>query len=79
MNNVDGREVRSLLQLLAIWSYHTWLAVWMKFASFVANLILGLGLKVYPSLLFFLPPSRRSPKMTEILLTGLLNLNSIKQ
>ena len=75
MNTAVGRELQSLLELLAIWSCHIWL-VRIKFA---ANLSLGQGLLVYLILLFFLPPSRRSPDMTGILLTGMLNLNSTNQ
>ena len=56
MNTVGGRELRSLLELLAIWSCHIWLVVRIKFASLVANLSLGQGLLVYHILLFFPPP-----------------------
>ena len=78
MNTEDGRELRSLLELLAIWSCHIWL---VNFASLTANLSLGQGLLVDPILLFFIPPSRRSPGMTgiHVLLTGMLNLNSTHQ
>ena len=79
MNTVGGRELRSLLELLAIWSCHIWLVVRINFASRAANLSLGQGLLVYPILRFFLSPSRRSPDMTGILLTGTLNLNSTNQ
>ena len=42
--------------------------------------MVGRGLLVYPILLFSLHvPLSRSPDMTEILLTGTLNLNSINQ
>ena len=75
MNTVGGRELRSLLKLLAIWSCHIWLVVRKKFASLSANLSLGQGLLVYPILIFLLFPSTRSPDMTGILLTGMLNLN----
>ena len=75
MNTVGGRELRSLLKLLAIRSCHIWLVVRITFASLAANLSLGQVLLIYP-LLFFLPPSRGSPDMTGILLTGMLNLNS---
>ena len=64
MNTVGGRELRYLPELLAIWSCHIWLVVSIKFASLEANLSLGQGLLVYPILLFFVPPSRRSPDMT---------------
>ena len=76
MNTVGGRELRSLLELLAIWSCHIWLVVRIKFASLVANLSLGQGLLVY-HILF--PSSRRSPDMTGMLLAGMLNLNSTNQ
>ena len=56
MNTVGGRELRSLLELLAIWSCHIWLVVRIKFASLMANLSLGHGLLFYHILLFFLPP-----------------------
>ena len=79
MNTVGGGELRSMLELLAIWSGHIWLVVRIKFASLAANLSLGQGLLVYPILLFFLPPSRRSPDMTEIFLSGMLNHNSTNQ
>ena len=79
MNTVGGRELRSLLELLAIWSCHIWLVVRINFASLAANLNLGQGLLVYHILCFFLPLFRRSPDMTVILLTGMLNLNSTNQ
>ena len=41
MNTVGGRELRSLLELVAIWSCHIWLVVRIKFASSAANLSLG--------------------------------------
>ena len=41
MNTVGGRELRSLLELLAIWFCHIWLVVRIKFASLAANLSLG--------------------------------------
>ena len=65
MNTVGDREVRSLLQILAIWSCHIWLVIKMKFAS-----ILGQGILIYHILLFF-RPSSGIPNMTEILLTGM--------
>ena len=55
MNTVGGRELRSLLEILAIWSCHNWLVVRINFTSLVANLSLGQGLLVYS--LFFLSPS----------------------
>ena len=79
MNTVSGKDLRSLLELLAIWSCHIWLAVRIIFASLVTNLSLGQGLLVYSILFFFLPPTRRNPDMTGILLTGMLNLNSTNQ
>ena len=48
----------------------------MKFASLEENL--GGGLSVSPILLLSLPASGRRPHKTEILLTGSLSLNSIK-
>ena len=56
MNTVGGRELGSLLELLAICSRHIRLVVRIKFASRVANLSLGQGLLVYHILIFFLPP-----------------------
>ena len=56
MNTVCSRELRSLLELLEIWSCHIWLVVMIKFASLVANLSLGQGLLVYHIFLFFLSP-----------------------
>ena len=79
MNTVVSRELRSLLELLAIWSFNMRLFVRINFASLGANLRLGQGLIVYPILLFFLPFSRRSPDMTGIVLTGMLNLHSTDQ
>ena len=79
MNTVGGRELQSLLELLAIWSCHISLVVRIKFASLTANVGLNQGLLVYPIPLFFLPLSRRSPDMTRILLTGMLNLISTNQ
>ena len=38
MHTVGGRELRSLLELLAIWSCHIWPAVRIKIASLAANL-----------------------------------------
>ena len=70
--------MRSLLQLLAIWSCHIWLDINIKFASFSATLSMGKGLLVY-SIHCFLLSSRRSPDMTGILLTGMFNLNAINQ
>ena len=46
----------------------------MKFASLEPNLGGDWGILVYPILLFLNPPSERSPGMTEILLTGTINL-----
>ena len=46
MNTVGGKDLRSLLELLAIWSCHNWLAFRIKFASLVTNLSLGQGLLV---------------------------------
>ena len=50
----------------------------MKFVTLEANLNGSRGLLVYPILLFSLPHSGRSPEsdITELLLTGTLNLNS---
>ena len=79
MNTVGGRELWSLLVLLAIWSCHIWLVFRIELAPLEANLSMGQGLLVYPILLFFLPPSRRSPDMTGVLLTGMLNINSTNQ
>ena len=76
---MGSRELRTLLELLAIWFCHIWLVVRINFASLAQNFSLAQDLSVYPILLFFLPPSRRSPGMTGILLTGMLNLNSANQ
>ena len=67
---MDGKEVRSLLQLSERWPCHIWIFAGMIFASPEINLSLGRGLLVNPFLLFLLdPPSGRSPYTTEILLT----------
>ena len=79
MNSVGGRELLSLLVLLAIWSCHIWIVVRIKFALLAANLSLRQDLLVYPILLFFLPSSRRSPVMNGILVTWMLNLYSSNQ
>ena len=50
-----------------------------KYASLEANFGGGLGLLFYPIFPDFLPLSRRSSDMTEILLTGPLSLNLIKK
>ena len=76
---MGGRELLSLLELLTIWSCHIWIVVRIKFALLSANLSLRQGLLVYPILLFFLPSSRRSPEMTGILVTWMLNLYSSNQ
>ena len=76
---MGGRELRSLLELLSMWSCHIWLVVRIIFASLAANLSLGQGLLVCSILLFFHPPSRRSPDVTGMLLTVMLNLNSANQ
>ena len=76
---MGSRELRTLLELLAIWFCPIWLVVRINFASLAQNFSLAQDLLVYPILLFFLPPSRRSPGMTGILLTGMLNLNSANQ
>ena len=79
MNSVGGRELLSLLEPIAKWSCHVWLVVRIQFALLAANLSSGQSLLVYPILLFFLPPSRRSPVMTGILVTGMLSLYSTNQ
>ena len=70
---MGDRVVRALLQLSERWSCHIWLVYRMKFATLGSG-----GLLVYPILFFSLPLSGRSPMsdVTEILLTGTLNLNS---
>ena len=70
--------VGSLLQLCERWACHIWPVGRMKFASLEANLSGSGGLLVYPILLFSLPLSGRSSEtdITEILLTGTLNLDS---
>ena len=56
--------MRSLLQLSERWLCHIWLVGRIKFASLEENLSLDRGLLVNLILL-----SRRTPNMTEILLT----------
>ena len=55
MNSVGGRELRSLLELLAIWSCHIWLVVRIMYAKHGANLSLCQDISVYSILLFSLP------------------------
>ena len=62
--------MRCVLQLSVRWPCNIWLVGRMKFASLVTT-----GLLSYPILLFSL--SVRSPDMTEKLLAGTINLNSI--
>ena len=80
MNTVNGRELLSLLELEQYGSVlFGLLNIRVKFATLAAYLSLGLGLLVYPIIIFFLPPSKRSPAMTGILLTRMLNTNSTNQ
>ena len=68
--------VHSLLQLSERWLCHIWFVGRMKFASLETNLDGAFK----SSIAFFLSIpslSRRSPDMTEMLLTGTLSLNSI--
>ena len=67
----------ALRQLSERWPYHIWPGGKIKFTSLEANLGGGWGLLVY-HILFSLLLSGRSPDMVEILLTGILSLNSIK-
>ena len=53
MRSVGGRELRSLLELLAISFCHIWLVVKINFASLAQNFSLAQGFLVYPILLFF--------------------------
>ena len=70
-----GKVMQSLLQLSERWPCHVWLDGRMRFSSLEANLSLGQGLLVNPILRFCIPSSGRSPGITEILLTWMLNLN----
>ena len=78
IEEVGGRVAHALLQLSERWPCHVWLVGRMKFALLEANLCKGPGLLVYPILLFSLPLSGGTVDMTEILLTGILSLNSVK-
>ena len=59
--------------------HHIWHVGRMRFVSHEANLGFGGGHLVYQILMFLLPSSARSPAMTDILFTGILNLHLINQ
>ena len=70
--------VWSLLQFSERWPRHIWpvSVSRMEFASLEANFGGGWGLFVYHILLFSRPLTGRSRDISEILLTGTLDLNS---
>ena len=74
---VGGRVVRSQLQLLERWPCYIRLAGRVKFASLEADLCVCVGGGVGAFSLFHSFHSGRSPNMTEILLSGTVNLISI--